>query len=689
MIKRPLIPISIALILGILAFSLKINMIFICVGIFILSLWTLFFKRNFLPLLLALVITFAAGCARIAYDDYEKNKLLAEFGQDRRLLTLTVTDFSDNGKVVAQFEEDGKVCNIYLSFEEEYNLLPGDIIKARVIFKEPYKSKTSIGDFSTYMASRDVFLFGEAQTIEIVGRQKSGLQGGIYTLRRYIDALGSDNFSGECRGLFNATVLGDKRFISDELDDLLKTSGLSHIAVVSGMHLSVLIAVQMIIFEKLFGKKRIGSLLSIAVALFVTVVTGAGASVVRALIMCIIYQLAKLLRRESDSLTTLSFTVMLMLFYNPYILFNAGFVLSVLSVLGILLYYEKIRSFTGKFLGGPVCDAAAVTISAQLTVTVPMMYYFSVITPYSVLSNVLVSVFVTVLLIVSILLCAFGSIPVVSTLLSFAVKFFSETVFVVCRFIKKLPGSSVNVGNLSAGIVIVWLLVLFVLYIGFKHKDKIRKTVAAFTALFVFCSCVSAIDNNRLKLTFLQYAGNSMTVMNFPTGERVLIDCLNSYDAEELSANEPYDFTILSGNNSRKTEYAVSVGVTKTVIASESAFSFKEKQKLTNKIESFGGEVIFLAKGEYFYYKDISVGYLPTGDKKGTEAVDVEYKGVRFISAVHFSRKNIEELAWQKNYIECDYINPPNLDDSVLKELENHTSGKIIKDKNSFAINLY
>ena len=104
-----------------------------------------------------------------------------------------------------------------------------------------------------------------------------------------------------------------------------------------------------------FGKRNLSFILSLIFILLFATMVGWGATVVRAVIMSLISILALYLGRPSDALRWLFIAGLLMLAWNPLILFHdPSFQLSFMATLGLILFSEiidkKIISKIIKFL---------------------------------------------------------------------------------------------------------------------------------------------------------------------------------------------------------------------------------------------------------------------------------------------------------------------------------------------------
>jgi len=307
---------------------------------------------------------------------------------------------------------------VQLWVSEYIELSPGDVIEGEITLKKPISSKMRFPDTEKSLAGNGIYLSAKAENVTKTAEKESGIMGVLHALRAYTDNLGNGVFRDDDRALFNAMIFGDKRLVSDELYSTLQSGGLNHIAVVSGMHFSVAIAFLLFISRKLLGNSRRSYLPVLFFSFFLTVLTGGGASVIRAFIMSFVFILSRVLFRHEDSLTSLGVTVFVMTAVNPFIIFNAGFILSVLSVLGILLFHRKTLGFLKKFVPKSLASVLSLSISAQLTVIPVAVYYFGTVAPYSLLSNALLVPFAGIYVILGMIFVVLSPLSFVSGIIS-------------------------------------------------------------------------------------------------------------------------------------------------------------------------------------------------------------------------------------------------------------------------------
>lgn len=263
-------------------------------------------------------------------------------------------------------------------------------------------------------------------TASIVELEKTGDSNGFYkmagNIRAYVKETVSSRFSDDAAGLLVALTTGEKTLLSDGFLENVKTTGISHVIVVSGMHLSIIMMAVFWCVDRMFYNKYIRSLLSVAAVVLISGVCGFTMSISRAGVMFIIAGLAPVFNRENDSLSSLLTAVTAVLIGAPFAIFNVSFQLSVLSTLAIIwavpFYYRVITErfdisskILKTLLSTVLCSVFAIIFT--LPVTIKIFGYVSVVSP---LTNLVISYPVIIALILNIVALIISVIPVVKIL---------------------------------------------------------------------------------------------------------------------------------------------------------------------------------------------------------------------------------------------------------------------------------
>ena len=187
------------------------------------------------------------------------------------------------------------------------------------------------------------------------------------------------------RALFDGFVLGDARGQSTEVASDFRASGLTHLLVVSGENVALLLAV----VAPLLRRCRLGPRLAVTLLLllFFALVTRFEPSVLRASVMAAIAATGVALGRPAEARRSLALAVAALVLVDPFLVHSIGFALSVGASAGIIALAGPL---TGA-LPGPraVARPAAVTLAAQVGVAPLLVTAFGGLPVATVPANVL------------------------------------------------------------------------------------------------------------------------------------------------------------------------------------------------------------------------------------------------------------------------------------------------------------
>ena len=160
-------------------------------------------------------------------------------------------------------------------------------------------------------------------------------------LKEYmLGRLGADG-ENERSGLLSALLLGDKSGVDAETELAFRKCGVSHLTVVSGLHV---VTVTMFLFEimRRFTKKP-PVIPALLLVWLLAALTAFSPSAVRAAIMLSIVLCATFFGREGDGLNSLGIAVFVMCAVSPSVVRDVGFLLSVSATAGLLVIAPRIR----------------------------------------------------------------------------------------------------------------------------------------------------------------------------------------------------------------------------------------------------------------------------------------------------------------------------------------------------------
>ena len=224
-----------------------------------------------------------------------------------------------------------------------------------------------------------------------------------------------------------ALITGDTNFISSVTLSKFRDVGVAHIFAVSGLHVGFLYALVSLILKPIKINKIIKYLATLILLYLYVTFCGATASCLRAFIIIAVSNFAKTFGLKNDRLSSVFFSMILVLIINPADLFNVGFYLSYFACLSLIFLTPKLEKVLNRIFPQKVSKFIAPFISAYLG-TLPLITdFFSNSTALSMLFNAFIVPFMSFIFTLSFITCVI-------------VLIFSKLVFIinVCSFFVSL-----------------------------------------------------------------------------------------------------------------------------------------------------------------------------------------------------------------------------------------------------------
>ena len=186
-------------------------------------------------------------------------------------------------------------------------------------------------------------------------------------LRGQITDLWGKVLDREDAALLGGMILGDTSGMTSELKNAFRMCGLSHLTAVSGANVAYFMMPLTAVFRRMSGKRYIRSILASLSLVFFGFLTGWSPSVTRALFMAMGSIASSLMTKRHDPLSAMFLTACILMFWNPYIAVDYGFLLSFCATLSLVLFsdpMERAFDLLPAFRG--ITKSAASLISVQI-----------------------------------------------------------------------------------------------------------------------------------------------------------------------------------------------------------------------------------------------------------------------------------------------------------------------------------
>lgn len=196
--------------------------------------------------------------------------------------------------------------------------------------------------------------------------------------------------------LLAGMLLGNRIKLDQSLVMMFRTVGLSHLIAASGQNLSVLTANVSSIFKPILGRRSY--FVALLIIVIYIILTGAPASILRAGLMMAVVLSGEYLGRPSRSLNGLILAGGVLVVFEPKIIFDIGFQLSVAATYGIIRVAPLIQDKLSKRWPNWLTSVISQSLAATLMTTPLIVTTFERLSVVSPVMNLIVVPFVPLLM---------------------------------------------------------------------------------------------------------------------------------------------------------------------------------------------------------------------------------------------------------------------------------------------------
>lgn len=301
-----------------------------------------------------------------------------------------------------------------------------------------------------------------------------------YKARRNMqEILGSTGLTEEEYAVASAILLGNDDMMNAELRENYVYAGAMHILCVSGLHVGIIY----LIFNYLLGflNKSKGLRVTKAFILLVLIwvyasVTGLSPSVQRAGLMVTIFIVGQLVLRKKDNLNTLATSAVVLLLFDPMLIFHIGFQLSYAAVAGILTLYPPIYQviYVKNMFLDKIWSITALSLSAQLATFPLAVHYFHFFPSWFWLSNLVTYPLSFLILTGGMAFMFLSWVPIVSSILGWMLAGLVFVLNYLVGLVKWLPYPGlIHLHMPPIEVALVYLLIVLVFLFLSQRRWKV------------------------------------------------------------------------------------------------------------------------------------------------------------------------------------------------------------------------
>lgn len=463
----------------------------------------------------------------------------------------------------------------------------------------------------------------------------------------------------EAFAVASTLVLGYRADLSKETLSAYSKTGTIHALSVSGAHVGIiffLLNAMLSFLDRNKLLKLIKLFIICCLIWYYALLTGFSSSVLRSAIMITIFILAKSFNRSNNNYNILAFTAFILLFYNPFYIWDVGFQLSFIAVFGLIYLQPKIYKwlyFKNKW-ADKLWSAIALSLAAQLATFPLSVFYFHQFPVYFLLGNIFILLPLIILMYLGIgilILKVYFLAPIFEWIISFTNH--------GLKYIADLPFSGITSIWLNGWqLLLLCIAIILLIYALVNYQKKlVLFAICLLIAFQTYTAYLKTVALRQQKITFFTLRKN-YAVAFIQSNKAILVTDLKPDD-------KTFQFFIEPSLNKINVEDVLFVNWKQDTVLTNFIKVEKQIRFLNYKI---------LMVDEKFNYKKIE--YMPK---------------VNAIWLHNNTRKKINEL--RKEVIFDEVIIDASNRDYMIKSYEDEANNfglkyHTLKKNNSYLINL-
>jgi competence protein ComEC len=478
-------------------FDMHVHMLALLIGIIGWCAWTLIRSKRGSPLFFVAILACSVGVGAWRMDSATDTvSVFAPYAGHE--VTL-------EARIVREPEMREKTLHLYVESVDDMRsgervlvtldrlssdaqaLAYGDTLTITGTLKAPESFTTDGGrtfDYPGYLRARDVYYLMSYADVVSHERDASGFMTRVFAYKQQFQEVITTSLTQPSAGLGEGVLLGVRRALGTELEEVFRTTGIIHIVVLSGYNIMIVVTWLTYLLAYIAAPRLRMIVGVLAICTFVLLV-GASPTAIRAGIMAALLLIARGTGRTYAVVRALMLAGILMLLAQPFLLVHdTGFQLSFLATLGLILLAPHVERW---IIDVPAQfgfrNMLAATIAAQIVVTPLLLYHTGLFSIVSIIVNALVLPVIPVAMLLTFLTGVLGLVSAtLGMLVGFAAYVSLAYVILVAEFFAAMPFAAIRVPVFPFGVTL-FSYVLMALWIVRLSRTPMTHDAPAATDL--------------------------------------------------------------------------------------------------------------------------------------------------------------------------------------------------------------
>ncbi len=458
-------------------------------------------------------------------------------------------------------------CTYYIKDENELKVLKNLNlgIKLRVEGNIDYPKSNTIPNtfnYKKYLKSKNIYKVMSVENYKVIN-YKTNI---IYTIKnkiiKKVDKYKSKRY-------ISAFILGDKKYLDDEVKNRYQELGVSHIFAISGMHVSLITGILFFILKKI--KDNLKYFIVISFLIIYVFLTGLQASVLRSVSFFIVNYLNKKYSFDLDIKNTFLIAVIILLIIYPNLIIDIGFQYSSIISFSLINFSYLIK---GNYLKTSL-TISIIAFLVSLPITINNNFEINVL---SIINNLFIVPYISYIL-----------YPL--SILTFFIHIFDNLLFIFCNLIEVISSHLLVLNIIIPKMNVLTIIIYYLcLYIFFKTYKKIY-------LIFILCLLLIIkyfyIIDPSYYIYYLDVSQGDSSLIKYKN-EAILIDTGGSVSFKEDEWKKKKEYHISDSTIT----FLKSIGVSKINYLVLTHGDADHMGEAVNLVENFKVEKVILNCGE-------------------------------------------------------------------------------------------
>ena len=412
----------------------------------------------------------------------------------------------------------------------------------------------------------------------------------FYKLKNYIINRISNINNNE---YLYAFILGKSNYIDNEAYNNYKTNGITHLFALSGLHVSMFSSILLLLFKKIKCNEKVSYLITSIFLILFSFIASFTPSILRATIFFILSALNNIYYLYIKPKHLLYLTFIILIFINPFYIYDTGFILSFTITFFILLFNEKFN-IKNKILS--IITISILSLLSSLPIIINMSYEINTI---GFINNIFFIPFVSYIIFpMSLIILIFNKLSFIFNILTN-----------IMEFISKISSSIFNINIIIGRMNLFEIIIYYIIFVlAIKYRKKIIYLI--FIVYLVVLYSIPYFDRNSY-VYFMDVSQGDSALIVTENNKTILIDTsgkLNNNKEKWKKRNKEFNLMI-----SNIIPFFKSIGIKKIDYLFLSHGDYDHMGEAINLVNNFKVEKVIFNCGTY---NDLEKDLIKVLDKK-------------------------------------------------------------------------